>query len=64
MKVRVEDELCQGHARCYALCPSVFDLDDGGHAVVRDVVIGPEIEELVRTAAVNCPEGAIVIEAS
>ena len=34
MKVFIEAEKCQGHNRCYALAPELFDVDDYGQAVV------------------------------
>ena len=34
MKVSIEAEKCQGHNRCYALAPELFDVDDYGQAVV------------------------------
>ena len=35
MRVEVNSELCQGHNRCYALAPELFDVDDYGNAVVH-----------------------------
>ena len=32
MRLRVDDEKCQGHNRCYALAPELFDVDDYGYA--------------------------------
>ena len=41
MKVRVEPTLCQGHNRCYAIAPDLFQLDDSGYAsAVGDGVEG------------------------
>ena len=46
MRVTVDADRCEGHARCWAVCPEVFDLDDEGHAVVLvdevqfDIAIG------------------------
>ena len=37
MKVRVDPDLCVGHGRCYALAPEVFEPDDFGHCIGRDV---------------------------
>ena len=30
MKVHVDEERCEGHGRCYALAPAVFEPDDLG----------------------------------
>ena len=32
MRVHVDPEKCQGHNRCYALAPELFDVDDLGNA--------------------------------
>jgi ferredoxin len=63
MRVSVDAEKCQGHNRCYALAPELFDVDDYGQAVViGDGTVTPELEEKARLAVANCPEYAIEIE--
>ncbi len=63
MRVRVDDERCEGHGRCYALAPVVFQPDDLGNAqVVGDGTVPPGEEDRARLAAANCPEVAITIE--
>ena len=32
MRVHVVSEKCQGHNRCYAIAPELFDVDDLGFA--------------------------------
>ena len=32
LKIRVDQEKCQGHARCKSLAPELFDLDEFGNA--------------------------------
>ncbi len=60
MRVRVDADKCQGHNRCYALAPELFDVDDYGQAVViGDGEVPPELEEKARLAVANCPEYAI-----
>ena len=62
MRVEVNSELCQGHNRCYALAPELFDVDDYGSAIVRgDGVVIPELADKARLAVANCPEYAITI---
>ena len=34
MKVHVDEDRCEGHGRCYALAPAVFEPDDLGNAEV------------------------------
>ncbi|MEU7811806.1 ferredoxin [Pseudonocardia sp. NPDC049154] len=61
MKVTVNGALCTGHGRCYSLAPDVFEPDDEGYNLERDVPIDvpAEHEESARLAAHACPEGAI-----
>ena len=61
MKIRVDAEKCQGHARCYGLAPEIFDVDDYGQASVLLDEIPPELQEKARLAVANCPEYAIEI---
>jgi ferredoxin len=61
MKVRVDASICQGHARCAAFAPQVFRLDEQGHSFVQSETVPRECEELVRKAALSCPERAIVV---
>jgi ferredoxin len=61
VKVSVDPTLCQGHARCQALAPEVFDLDEWGHAVLLVDELADDMESLAQRAALNCPERAIVI---
>jgi ferredoxin len=57
--VSVDENLCQGHARCNLICPEVFDLDEAGFAVVLTPHVAPEHEAKVKEAVINCPERAI-----
>lgn len=62
MRVRIDPEKCQGHARCHTMCPEVFHLDEQGYSVVEDTAIPAELEEQVWMAEGSCPERAISIE--
>ena len=59
MDVSVDENLCQGHARCSLICPEVFDLDEAGFSVVITTHVRPEHEATVKEAVLNCPERAI-----
>ena len=61
MRVSVDADRCEGHARCWDICPEVFDLDDEGHAVVIVADVPAELEDKARDAARNCPERAIEV---
>ncbi|MEQ1786009.1 MAG: ferredoxin [Acidimicrobiales bacterium] len=63
MKVHVDEERCEGHGRCYALAPTVFEPDDVGNGeAVGDGHVAPDDEDRARLAAANCPEQAITID--
>ncbi len=63
--VRVHENLCVGHGRCYALAPDVFGADDYGHCVVlvADVGATGALFDQARLGVENCPETAIEIVA-
>lgn len=62
MRVEVNADLCQGHNRCYALAPELFDVDDYGTAVViGDGSVPAELHDKARLAVANCPEYAITV---
>ncbi len=62
MRVEVDAEKCQGHNRCFALAPELFDVDDYGTAIViGDGTVPPELADKARLAAANCPEFAITV---
>lgn len=64
MHVSIDSDKCQGHGRCYALAPDVFDSDDEGYAVLLidgDAPVPTEFEDAARLAADNCPEYAITV---
>jgi ferredoxin len=59
MRVTIDEGKCEGHARCVARAPELFDVDDEGNSfVLRD-----EVDASLRDAASNavdaCPEHAI-----
>lgn len=63
MRVTIDDEKCQGHGRCYALAPTVFEPDDIGQGkVLGDGTVAEADQDQARLAAANCPELAITVE--
>lgn len=61
--VSVNPDRCQGHARCFAFAPDVFDFDDEGYSFVPEERSRyDELPEPVRLAVANCPERAIVVK--
>ena len=61
MQLRLDSEKCQGHGRCYALSPDLFEADDEGYAVLKVDQVPAELEHQARAAVDNCPEYAIEI---
>ena len=60
MRVRVDEAKCQGHARCFALVPELFAVDDYGRSsVIGDGSVPAALEERTRLAIANCPEFAV-----
>jgi ferredoxin len=60
VRIRVDAEKCQGHARCYALVPELFSVDDYGQSsVIGDGTVPADLEERALLAIANCPEFAI-----
>jgi ferredoxin len=62
LRLRVDQEKCQGHARCKSLAPELFDLDEYGNAhEVGDGAVAAGLEDKAWLAKANCPEIAIEV---
>ncbi|MFT4124697.1 MAG: ferredoxin [Gordonia sp. (in: high G+C Gram-positive bacteria)] len=59
MKIHIDLDKCAGHARCFAVSPELFDIDDDGYALRSDFEVDAPDVETAREAAVACPERAI-----
>ncbi len=62
MRVKVDEDLCTGHGRCYSLGPDVYGADDRGHCLIVTPDVPAGLEEQARAGESNCPERAITIE--
>jgi ferredoxin len=62
IKIKVNVEGCVGHARCWAVAPEVYELDDNGFNVTPEKLV----DEALRLQAIRglraCPERIISIE--
>lgn len=62
VKVRVRVEGCVGHARCEAVAPEVYELDDNGF----NATTFKEVDDTLFAMAVRgkraCPEQIITVE--
>lgn len=61
MKIKVHHEKCQGHARCYALAPDIFQLDDSGYILPGEIAISTGQEPLAQRGVRSCPERALEV---
>jgi ferredoxin len=62
LKIRVDQDKCQGHARCKSLAPELFELDEFGNAhEVGDGSVPSGLEDKAWLAQTNCPEIAIEV---
>ena len=62
VRVRVDRDLCTGHALCHLHGPDVYVLDDLGYNAIDQPDVPPDLWEQARRGALACPEGAIAIE--
>lgn len=58
-KVTIDPDKCEGHARCVARAPELFDVDDEGMSFPLVDEIPDDQEEVARNAMDACPERAI-----
>ena len=62
IRLRVDQDKCQGHSRCKALAPELFNLDEFGNAhEIGDGTVPEALIEKAYLAKSNCPELAIDI---
>lgn len=61
MRIKVDGSKCQGNARCWALAPELFELDEEGY--MRDAIIEVPAGDEVRggRAVRACPERALSV---
>ncbi|EAQ34394.1 probable Ferredoxin [Nitrobacter sp. Nb-311A] len=63
LRIHVDPEKCQGHARCKSLAPELFELDELGNAqIIGNGAIPAGLEDKAWLAQANCPEIAITVE--
>jgi len=61
MKIITHKDKCQGHARCWAVAPQIFDLDDEGYILAGDIDVREADKKLAWRGAKSCPERALEI---
>ena len=59
MKVIANQSLCSGHARCAAVAPEVFELNDDGYIGFNERIVPAGLEAQARRGVLACPERAL-----
>ena len=62
MKVAVDRDLCEGHARCVEAAPAVFEINDDDEMHVLNENPGEEQRRGVEAAVANCPRQALSLK--
>lgn len=60
-KLTIDENKCEGHARCVALAPDLFDVDDYGMSYLLVDGLPAGQEEAAKKAIDACPEAAISV---
>lgn len=61
VRVRVDVAKCEGHARCAAIAPKVYELDDSGYNQTAEKIVGPDLKADAVRGARACPERVITV---
>jgi ferredoxin len=61
MKIRIDKARCVGHARCAAVAPEIYELDDDGYIAVEEIEVPAGKEDIARRGARACPERIISV---
>ena len=61
MKIVIDKVRCTGNARCWAIAPELYPLDDEGYISIEGFDVPPGQEDLARRAARACPERVIEV---
>ena len=62
MRIRIEKAACVGNARCHAVDPDIYPLDDDGYIDSSGFDAAPASEKAARNGARACPERIIFVE--
>ncbi|MGC0367494.1 ferredoxin [Rhodococcus sp. 27YEA15] len=61
-KLTLRRELCSGHARCHAVDPEMFPIDDEGYSTLETTAVADDRIDIAREGVHACPEVALAIE--
>jgi ferredoxin len=61
MKIKIDKARCTGNARCWAIAPELYPLDDEGYISGEGFTVAEGQEALARRGARACPERVIEV---
>ena len=61
MKIRIDKARCVGNARCWAVAPELYPLDDEGYIAIEGFDVPAGQEAVAKRGARACPERVIEI---
>jgi ferredoxin len=61
MKIRIDKARCVGNARCWAIAPDLYPLDEDGYIAIEEFEVPPGQEALAKRGARACPERVIEV---
>lgn len=61
MKIRIEKAKCVGNARCQAVAPHLYPLDDDGYIATDGFDVPAGEESAAKRGARACPERIIAV---
>lgn len=62
--IKLDTTLCSGHARCAAIAPDIYRLDDNGYCISNGDTVPDNQHAIALRGARACPERAISIVSS
>jgi len=62
MKVVVDRDLCEGHARCVEAAPAVFEIGGDDEMNILNENPGDDQRQAVEAAVANCPRQALSLQ--
>ena len=62
MKVIVDRDLCEGHARCVEAAPAVFEIGGDDEMNILNENPGDDQRQAVEAAVANCPRQALSLQ--
>jgi ferredoxin len=62
VRILVDNAKCSGHARCNAVDPQLFPIDESGCSILQAREVRAEDAQIARAGVAACPENALTLE--